>query len=128
MSMAMARLEWKGSPPAIYCPACGAAIYADDEEVSDRCAHVLFTYLSDTAEFDYVSPACRSVIEAVLGATADQGPDQDVVNQVLRRLSSTSVLGLTITTQGMACGPVCSTVYLAVDFMPKPPALEAGDQ
>jgi len=125
MSKAMAQLEWKGPPPAIFCPACGAAIYADDEEVSDRCAHVLFTYLSDTAEFDYVSPACRSVIEAVLGATADQG--QDFVNQVLRRLNSTSVLGLAITTKGMACGPVGSTVCVAVDFMPKAQALEAGD-
>ena len=115
MSIPVIDLEYSGMPADVYCPVCGKPIYAEDKFPS--CEHVVFTFIPEIGEFDYAAPRMEAQIAAIM-EKAEDDEDIDPVTILLGQLESTSILCFSITTNGVACGPTSSKVYVAVDFCP----------
>jgi hypothetical protein len=98
---------------AIHCPACGAKVLSTDGE--EQCLHLAYIYLDELGEFTDVAPHFKDALDAIL---EDEEADDHPVNTAATVLNSSSLLHLAVTTSGTACGPVCSTVYVGIDFAP----------
>ena len=98
--------------PPVFCPACGKGIFTED--AGSLCEHVIFTYCED---FDYVAPAYENMISDIEAETEDAGGTIGP-EAFFARLTAKSVLKLSITFGGMACGPVWYSAYAAIDFAP----------
>ena len=116
MAVPVINLEYEGPPADVYCPVCGQALYTQKADATS-CAHVVFSYLPDIAEFDYIAPYLEAQVDSIMEQVEDD-EDIDPVDMLLEQLESTSILCFSITTSGVACGPTSSTVYVAVDFCP----------
>ena len=103
-------------PADVYCPVCGQALYTQKEDATS-CEQVVFSYLADIGEFDYVASHLEAQVNSIM-EKAEDDEDADPVDILLEQLESTSILFFSITTSGVACGPTSSTVYVAVDFCP----------
>jgi len=121
MSISMVELNFEDSPPEIYCPVCGIAIYADDKSDESskcehpNCKHLVFSYVDICDGFQYVAPYLQKQVESVF---ENEETEDDPVKALLNQMESNSILCYSITTSGMACGPVSSTVIVAFDFCP----------
>ena len=73
MSTPVVNLEHEGKPADIYCPVCGTPIYAHGEMPS--CEHVVFTFLNDLGEFDYVMPDLQEQADSVMERADDEDID-----------------------------------------------------
>ena len=73
MSIPVIDLEYFGQPADIYCPVCGMPIYAHGEMPS--CEHVVFTFLNDLGEFDYVMPDLQEQADSVMERADDEDID-----------------------------------------------------
>ena len=114
MAIPVIELEYEGPPANIYCPVCGAALYTQEEDATS-CEHVVFSYIPDIGEFDYVASYLKTQVDDIM-ETEDE--DVEPVATLLAQLESKSILCFSITTSGVACGPTSSTVYVAVDWYP----------
>ena len=94
-----------------YCPACGAEVMGEEGFAS--CPHLLFTYLDLVGEFEAVAPDLADLVQAV---RSEEDRDEDPVDALLGHLDSKSILAFSLTTSGMACGPVSATLSLAFDL------------
>lgn len=79
-----------------------------------KCKHVLFTYLPVIGDFDYIIDGLKDTADRITNFAGEE--DIDPVQAFLLTLDSKSTLCFSITTSGIACGPVSSTVYVAIDF------------
>ena len=102
-------------PADIYCPVCGTPIYAEGQ--SPSCEHVVFTYITETGEFDHIAGPMEAQV-AAMGERAEDDENLNPVSTLLGQIDSTSILCFSVTTSGVACGSTSSTVYVAVDFCP----------
>ena len=116
MTFPAINLEYSGMPADVYCPVCGQALYTQKEDATS-CEHVVFSYLPDIGEFDYVASYLEAQVDSIM-EQAEDDKDREPVDILLEQLDSTSILCFSITTSGVACGPTSSTVYVAVDFCP----------
>ncbi len=117
MSTRIVNLEYDGDPPDTYCIACGAPIYVKGE--SSRCEHIAFTYIQDIGEFDLVAPHLKDKINAIAEEAEGSGAScEEMLESILTEINSQSVICYSITTNGVGCGPVSSTVVVAIDFNP----------
>ena len=67
---------WGGT--RFHCPACGAEIFDDGGVTHRACNHLLFTWVSETGEMDYVSPTLPENLRRVgseQGEDAEEGPN-----------------------------------------------------
>ena len=95
---------------AIFCPVCGQLIMGEDE--GDKCKHVMFTYIDVVGEFLDVAPKYKEILEKI-------EEDEDIRNpfaKAVEQIKEPGVLFLSLTSSGIACGPVSSTACVAVDF------------
>ena len=89
MAVKMIDLRCTPLPPGIYCPVCGALIHSEDKG-PPGCKHVVFSYIEEFDEFDYVAPSIEEIVaEARERARAG---NEDPVEFVLSQLESPSVL------------------------------------
>ena len=70
-------MNWEGS--RFHCPACGAEVFNDEGETSNPCSHLLFTWVSEVGDMDYVSPALPEKLRRV-ASEMDQEDDEDLPN------------------------------------------------
>ena len=49
--------------PDIYCPDCGTPIHDPDSFPS--CPHVVFSYITELGDFDYVAPRMQAQIDPI---------------------------------------------------------------
>lgn len=97
---------------ALFCPACGAQILGVEEH--EPCAHVLYVFLSDVGYPTYVAPDLETELP-----DPEEDEDAEFLEQVERILTARGAkpaLALSVTSGGMACGPVWLTVYVGFDF------------
>jgi hypothetical protein len=113
MAVQIVEMEWQGDPAPIYCPACGHPIYEMDKN-PQKCPHVLFTYLSEIGNFDYIIDDLKDTVDRINEFAGEE--DINPVKTFLLTIDSESTLCFSITTTGIAHGPVSSTVYVAIDF------------
>ena len=107
----------------LHCPVCGKAVFEPDTPCdAPNCAHVQWVYLGETGEFTYTTPAVQAAIDEL-----KQAEEDDEVESLKERFeatwSSNTRVSFEITTGGMACGPVWSTISVGVEYMPD----SAGD-
>ncbi|MGE0713698.1 MAG: hypothetical protein AB7T09_37340 [Planctomycetota bacterium] len=97
--------------PDLFCPACGVLVLGAAEGAEEEpCPHLLYVYLGDVGLPHYVSPG--------LAPLDEDSPDfLDDVERLLAKRGARSVLRFSLTTGGMACGPVWNTVYVGIDLL-----------
>ena len=105
-------ISYKGDPPRVFCPACGKEVTVDGE----TCDHVAFTYLYEIGKFAELAPH----IEAEYGEELKEieQKERDSVEEALELIDIDSLLCMTVTTSGVACGPASSTYSAAFDYKP----------
>lgn len=95
-----------------FCPACGAALMDRDQFAGHPCPHLAFAYIDEAGEFAYVSPRLGAA-----AARADEDDDDPVATLAAKLPAGTSVV-FELTTGGMGCGPVWSTVVFGIELSP----------
>jgi hypothetical protein len=79
---------------------------------------VLFHYLPEAGEFDYIVPALQAKIDrkrAELGDEAEELSDFDVLEEYVDSLGEVPLV-FCVTTSGIACGPISESVCVGLDF------------
>jgi hypothetical protein len=125
---ALVSIDWgfDAPIPVLRCPVTGKVIMSgynsadEDEPVLARWEDVptvLFHYLPEVGEFDYIVPALQAKIDhkrAELGDEAEELSDFDVLEEYVKSLGEVPLV-FCVTTSGMACGPISQTVYIGLD-------------
>jgi len=106
-------LEWQGDPPVFYCPVCGKDIITSEGESDVWCNHIKFLYIYETGEFYKMDKTYESLL-----TENDYNSDEDIVELLMKKVDSKSAIALNFTTNGVACGPMSSTVAFGLDFDP----------
>ena len=95
----------------LFCPACGKVIFGEGDD-GTKCRHVIFTFVSELGEFFDVSAKYQEIIEKI-----EDGEDVfDFLEEARKQINKPSILFLSVSSSGMACGPVSSTASVAIDF------------
>lgn len=109
-------MNWESS--RFHCPACGAEVFNDEGETSNPCSHLLFTWVSEVGEMDYVSPALPEKLRRA-ASEMDQEDDEDLSNpcdsDFAKHLEDEDVV-FCLEASGMACGPCGFTVAIGIRF------------
>ena len=136
---AVVNIEWpfNAPPPVLRCPITGQVVLQGYDPVTgedtgfdvpdwEAVPTVTFCYLPEVEEFQYITPALESKIaatrEALLErATPDEKLDIELLSDFEILESHVEAIGevplvFCLTTSGMACGPVSSSVYVGLDL------------
>lgn len=122
---------------SLFCPICGTDTYESLSAQQTPCAHVAYVFFDDISEFDQVSPTISNLVDEI---TKEDMAQQELMQQIMqKKISMTeytelahpvirleqkidalfprnTFLHLGITTYGMACGPMSSTIHIGYDF------------
>jgi len=94
----------------VYCPVCGQVIIAGGNSIP-QCPHVLFVYVE--GEFVHVK---STLAKDALRVVREDDSDGNPAEALLKAVGDESCLGLAVTIEGMACGPVSETAWVAIAF------------
>ena len=116
-------IDWPcgAEPPSWFCPACGKqTVDPEDGLVEPPCPHLEFLYLTEIDEFEYIKENVKDLLEKERQAgdaeedgkeeERDEMSDYELLKNHMSRDSTFVIFELT--TSGMACGPVSSTVCI----------------
>lgn len=103
--------------PYLFCPVTGMPIV--DEEDAYASPALAFTFLLEIGEFNFVKPELEKIYQECEEA-ANQADDDEDINSYdlfLERLEHLqNHVIFSITTRGMACGPVGTTIHYCFDM------------
>lgn len=95
-----------------FCPITGQAILSDEHfEPSEA---TLFAFLDDVGDFVFIRSDLETKCQQ-LEKDDDTTIDQFLC-ELLESVDSANLVCYSITTRGIACGPVSSTIRIAVDM------------
>ncbi len=131
-SEALVSIDWdfNAPPPALRCPITGSVVLAGYDPATGEFAEgvvkpnwekiptALFQYLSEIDEFTYIKPELQAVIDRKrqeLSEDADDLDDFEILGEHVTNLGAAPLV-FCLTTHGMACGPVSSSVYVGLDL------------
>ena len=103
--------------PFLFCPVTGMPI-VDDEDVYSSPA-LAFIYLTEIEDFQYVHPELEKIYQQCEEEANDQDEESEVYafDLFLEKIKDLeNHVMFTITTSGMACGPVSSTIHYCFDM------------
>ena len=129
---ALVTLDWEhgAPPPALRCPITGKVVLIGYDPVSGEFVDgvvepdfasiptVLFHYISEVGDFDYIRDDLAEAIEKKRAALGDEGEDMDdfeILSEHLEAIGRVPVI-FNLITHGMACGPVSGSVYVGLDL------------
>ena len=138
---ALVDIDWDtgAPPPAIKCPITGEVVVYGFDPVTAEVGEedyvepdwesiptVLFHYIPEVGEFDYIRPSLQAAIDekrqALLSAAnADEVEsiedlsDFEILTDYLDDLGEVPLV-IRLTTHGIACGPVSSSVCVGLDL------------
>lgn len=105
-------LPFGQDPPGLYCPMCGKPVHG--ENIDPSCQHILFTYLDAAGGFMYVKPEVAKIVDKI---SDDENEDsEDLLKKLMKKINRKSAMCLSVTSSGMAGGPVSYTTYVGIDF------------
>ena len=107
----MQNIELNLSHHNFYCPTTGKAIVSDEHFEPSNAT--LFAFLDDINEFIFIRDDLDLRGRALEN---DEGSADQLIGKLLENVDSTNFACYSITTSGMACGPVSSTIRIAVDM------------
>lgn len=102
---------------SFFCPITGKQIIGPENvEASPATA---FIFSPDANDFEYLTPELRPVWEAIVEGEGDD--DEDLDGDHFERFREKvkdmpTFVVFSLTSHGIACGPVSSTVLIAIDF------------
>jgi len=100
-----------------YCPVTGFHMLS--EEHYDASPATLFVYIEDAGEFEWYSPELEK-LESTINTEEIEDECEDGLSNIERFLAAIkdklNLVVFTITTSGIACGPVSSTVHICIDM------------
>ena len=117
-------------PPILRCPITGQVIAAGYDPSNGETPEdyvepnleavptVLFHYIPEVGEFDFIRPGLQSKIDAVreeLGDRADDLDDFEILEAHVDEIGSVPLI-FQLITSGMACGPVSSSIFVGLDL------------
>jgi hypothetical protein len=89
------------------------------EEHYDASPATLFVYIEDAGEFEWYSPELEK-LESTVNTEEIEDECEDGLSNIERFLAAIkdkpNLVVFTITTSGIACGPVSSTVHICIDM------------
>lgn len=99
-----------------FCPITGSRILGDDH--FEASPATVFVYCQEASDFDSLSEPYKSIWETIVDLGEDDDSCDDLWQRFCKQLAEEhpNVLIFGFTTHGMACGPVSSTIYIAIDF------------
>lgn len=139
---ALVDIDWDtevAPPPALRCPITGkvimygydpvtAEVGVDDYQEPDwaNIPTVLFHYISEVGEFDFIRPALQARIDAKRQEMLEIAPAEDqemiegmgdfeILSEHLDSLGEVPLV-FRLTTHGIACGPIHSSVCVGLDL------------
>jgi len=67
-------LEVRWASPELHCPVCGDVIFSKQGSINPYpCAHLLFTYVSDRRDWDFLSPRMKNLLGELRLSPASPG-------------------------------------------------------
>jgi hypothetical protein len=128
LSMHKAKIRRIEPGEAVNCPTCGKAITIVEPEYTyfadPLCEHVRFIFNVD--EFAYIEPELKTKLDAEEAQAEEREEDFDPWEALKVHTGPDSII-ISQTEEGMACGPVSSTVWIGVRS-PKGSFKRAGGQ
>ncbi|TQF29770.1 hypothetical protein [Bradyrhizobium sp. UNPA324] len=131
-SGALIEIDWdfEESVPPLRCPITGeiVAVGYDPEtgEFAEGCEQpvwqkiptVLFHYIPEVGEFDYIKPELQNEIDRTRTAMGEGAEDLDDFELLQDHVGSIgrAPLVFCLTTHGMACGPISTSIYVGLDL------------
>lgn len=101
----------------LYCPVCGKPILVSgDSFEAPQCQHVEWVYLDSLSKFIYFGTMAGAILEA-LSKKMEDVDDLDLREEFQEIWGGSTKMVLSVTTGGMACGPVWDTVRFGFNFL-----------
>lgn len=97
-----------------YCPVTGQLITGD--QVFQASPATVFTYVSEVGEFEQITPELKELWDSVEAEADEDDFDIDLFEKFAEKIEDDAIVCFEITTFGMACGPVSSTVRIAINM------------
>ncbi len=107
-----------------YCPVTGQQI-CGDEEANPKVPSIRFIYIPEVGEFETIHPDLETLADQIrneLAAKEEEDEDFceeffDVFKEALKKdEANDSLVIYSITTSGIACGPVSETIHIGIDM------------
>lgn len=124
-----------------FCPVCGEPVLVDDFETeTPACRHVDWIHLDDICEFLWLKPHVAQLLEetnsekevsqedVASGENEDSEEKDAEIDVLIRAWDGKAKAVFILTTGGMACGPVWSTIRIGFDFSIPPSDEDAGSE
>ena len=111
-----------------YCPVTGHLI-KDDHSYQPSPA-TLFTFVDEVGDFETLHPNLQGKWDKIKEQAENDEEEEDYIDtenlfdRFLEQVNITSLVCFIITTRGIACGPVSSTVRIGIDMNQQPDELE----
>lgn len=100
-------------PPLAHCPICGQATLDDKGGGATPCPHLAFIYVSETGDFEFMSPDFKKRT----GRLNKEELDLNTLPEFLAMAGyGNNLLAIEITFGGMACGPIWDAVVFGFDY------------
>ena len=103
-----------------YCPVTGQLI--KDDHTYQPSPATLFTFVDEVGDFETLHPNLQGKWDKIKEQAENDEEEEDYIDtenlfdRFLEQVSITSLVCFIITTRGMACGPVSSTVRIGIDM------------
>lgn len=112
-----------------FCPVTGQLI--KDDHTYQPSPATMFTFVDDVGEFETLHPDLQEKWDKVKEQAEHEEEDEgdyigteDLFDRFLEQVNNPSLVCFIITTRGMACGPVSSTVRIGIDMDREPDEME----
>jgi hypothetical protein len=87
-----------------------------NDEVFQPSPATVFAYLDDVNDFEEISPELNELWERVKEEAEDDDFGTDLFEKFAERIKDDAIVCFEITTCGIACGPVSSTIRIAINM------------
>ena len=101
-----------------YDPETGEFAEGCGQPMWEKIPTVLFHYIPEVGEFDYVKPELQSQIDrtrTAMGKKADDLDDFELLQDHIGSIGREPLV-FCLTAHGMACGPISASVYVGLDL------------
>jgi len=97
-----------------YCPVTGQLI--SNDELFEESPATVFSYIDEVQEFQKIVPDLEEIWKKIEDEADEDDFPWDLFEKFAGKIKNDSIVCFQITTRGMACGPVSSTVRIGINM------------